>query len=99
MIDQERGKRRATVGVVVSDKMGKTIRVDVQRLVRHRRYGKYIRQRTRVYAHDENNDARVGDVVEVMETRPLSKTKCWRLVRIVSRSPAVGGAPGAASGG
>ena len=86
MID-ERGSRKVVVGVVTRDKMDKTVRVDLQRLVRHPRYGKYIRRRTKVYAHDEGNEARVGDVVEVMETRPLSKIKCWRVVRIVSRNP------------
>ena len=84
---EERGHRKVATGVVVRDKTDKTIRVDVERLVQHRRYGKYIRRRTKIYAHDENNEARIGDVVEVMETRPLSKTKCWRLVRVVSRNP------------
>ena len=97
MIEQERGRRKVIVGVVASDKMNKTIRVDVQRLVKHPRYGKYVRCRTKVYAHDENNEARTGDVVEVMETRPLSKQKCWRLVRIVSRNPESSGAPAPAA--
>jgi len=99
MIDQERGRRKVTVGVVTSDKMDRTIRVDVQRLVKHPRYGKYIRRRTKLYAHDEQNEARVGDTVEVMETRPLSKLKCWRLVRVVSRSPEAGERAESTTGG
>src|SRR5262245_41981780 len=96
----ERGKRRVVVGVVTSDKMNKTRRVEVPRLVRHARYGKYIKRRTVCHVHDENNESHVGDRVEIMETRPLSKTKSWRLVRIVVR--AAGGeaalAEGAAAG-
>lgn len=83
----ERSRRRAAIGVVTSDKMNKTLRVEISRLVKHPRYGKYIRQRTICHVHDENNDARKGDRVEIMETRPLSKTKHWRLVRIVTRAP------------
>lgn len=81
----ERGKRRQEVGVVTSDKMNKTRRVEIPRLVKHQRYGKYIRRRTVCHVHDENNESRTGDTVEIMETRPLSKTKCWRLLRVVSR--------------
>ena len=87
MLKEQRGRRKTATGVVTSAKMSKSIRVDVERLVRHPRYGKYIRRRTKLYAHDENNDARLGDVVEVCETRPLSKMKCWRLVRIVRPNP------------
>ena len=70
-------------GTVVSDKMNRTITVEQERRVRHPRYGKIVRRKTRYKAHDENNDARIGDVVEIMQTRPLSATKRWRLVRIV----------------
>jgi small subunit ribosomal protein S17 len=70
-------------GTVVSDKMNRTITVEQERRVRHPRYGKIVRRKTRYKAHDENNDARTGDVVEIMQTRPLSATKRWRLVRIV----------------
>ncbi|HEY7328707.1 MAG TPA: 30S ribosomal protein S17 [Gemmataceae bacterium] len=82
-----RGKRRLETGVVTSDKMNKTRRVEIPRLVKHRRYGKYIRRRTICHVHDENNESRLGDTVEIMETRKLSKTKCWRLVRIVIKAP------------
>ena len=84
----ERGKRRTAVGVVTSDKMNKTRRVEIPRLVKHPRYGKYIKRRTICKVHDENNDSHIGDTVEIMETRPLSKTKNWRLVRIVTKAPA-----------
>src|SRR4051812_42431228 len=87
----QRGKRRTAVGVVTSDKMNKTRRVEIPRLVKHPRYGKYIRRRTICYAHDEQNESRSGDTVEIMETRPLSKMKSWRLVRIVAKGP--GAAP------
>src|SRR3954447_20574878 len=82
-----RGKRRLEVGVVTSDKMNKTRRVEIPRLVKHQRYGKYIRRRTICYAHDEQNESHTGDTVEIMETRPLSKMKHWRLVRVVTRGP------------
>ena len=84
---QPRGNRRLETGVVTSDKMNKTRRVEIPRLVKHPRYGKYIRRRTVCHVHDENNESRLGDTVEIMETRPLSKTKCWRLVRIVIKAP------------
>ena len=83
-----RGTRRVAVGVVTSDKMNKTRRVEIPRLVRHARYGKYIRRRTVCHVHDEKNESHQGDTVEIMETRPLSKTKSWRLVRVVTRAPA-----------
>ncbi len=84
MAEQERGRRRVVEGVVTSDKMNKTRRVEIPRLVRHVRYGKYIRRRTVCHVHDENNVSRTGDKVEIMESRPLSKTKHWRLIRVVS---------------
>ena len=87
MAEQARGNRRVAVGVVTSDKMQKTRRVEIPRLVKHARYGKYIRRRTICHVHDENNEAHMGDTVEIMETRPLSKTKNWRLVRIVTKAP------------
>ena len=83
----ERAQRRTMIGVVTRDKMTKTRRVDVERLVKHPRYGKYIKKRTVCYVHDENNESRMGDTVEIMETRPLSKQKCWRLLRIVTKAP------------
>jgi small subunit ribosomal protein S17 len=87
MDNVDRGQRRVEVGVVTSDKMQKTRRVEIPRLVKHARYGKYIRRRTICHVHDEQNESRAGDTVEIMETRPLSKTKTWRLVRIVTKAP------------
>jgi small subunit ribosomal protein S17 len=84
---EKRGKRRVAVGVVTSDKMNKTRRVEIPRLVKHPRYGKIIRRRTICHVHDEQNESRQGDTVEIMETRPLSKTKSWRLVRVVTKAP------------
>jgi small subunit ribosomal protein S17 len=86
MSHPQRGKRKTAVGVVTSDKMNKTRRVEIPRLVRHPKYNKFIKRRTICYMHDENNESRVGDVVELMETRPLSKLKTWRLVRIVTKA-------------
>jgi small subunit ribosomal protein S17 len=86
----QRGKRRVEVGVVTSDKMNKTRRVEIPRLVKHPRYGKYIKRRTICKVHDEANESHVGDTVEIMETRPLSKTKNWRLVRIVAKAATAG---------
>ena len=84
----ERGHRRREAGVVVSDKGDKTVTVKVSALVRHPGYGKYVRRSTRCRVHDEKNEARVGDRVEIMETRPISKTKRWRLVSVLERAPA-----------
>src|SRR6266404_4274504 len=88
MDNVERGKRRVEIGVVTSDKMNKTRRVEIPRLVKHQRYNKYIKRRTICHVHDEANESHVGDTVEIMETRPLSKTKTWRLTRIVVKSTA-----------
>jgi small subunit ribosomal protein S17 len=78
-----RGRRKTEIGVVASDKMSKTRRVVVERLVPHPKYGKLLRRRTVCHAHDEANASHKGDLVEIMETRPLSKLKRWRIVRIV----------------
>ena len=78
-------KRRAR-GIVKSSKMDKTISVVVERLLLHPRYGKYVRRTSTYKAHDTNNEAKPGDLVEIEESRPLSKTKTWRLVRIVRRA-------------
>lgn len=88
-----RGKRRLEVGVVTTDKMNKTRRVEIARLVKHPRYGKYIKRRTICYVHDEQNASHIGDTVEIMETRRLSKMKTWRLVRIVTKVPQTAAAP------
>lgn len=79
-------RRKTVVGTVRSDKMKKTIRVDIIRLERHPKYHKFIRRRSSFHAHDEREEARVGDLVRIAETRPLSKLKRWRLVEIVRRS-------------
>ena len=83
----DRGNRRVEVGVVTRDKMNKTRRVEIPRLVKHPRYSKYIKRRTICYVHDEQNESRAGDTVEIMETRPMSKLKSWRLVRVVTKAP------------
>jgi small subunit ribosomal protein S17 len=82
----ERGRRKVRTGVVVSDAMDKTVLVRIDRQVRHPLYGKTVRRSSKLAAHDEQNDAHVGDTVRVMETRPLSKTKRWRVVEIVERA-------------
>src|SRR5438128_11397307 len=87
MAEQARGIRRVAVGVVTSDKMTKTRRVEIPRLVKHSRYGKYVKRRTICHVHDEENISGMGDTVEIMESRPISKTKHWRLVRVVSKAP------------
>lgn len=93
MTSQVRGNRRVEVGVVTKDKMNKTRRVEIPRLVKHPRYGKYIKRRTICYVHDETNQSRMGDTVEIMESRPISKLKCWRLVRVVKAAPTQAAAP------
>ena len=85
--EADRNQRRTMIGVVSRDKMTKTRRVDVERLVKHPRYGKFIKMRTVCYVHDEQNESHIGDTVEIMETRPLSKQKCWRLLRILRKAP------------
>src|SRR3954451_5442358 len=80
---ESRTSRKTEIGMVTSDKMNKTRRVEIERLVPHPKYGKYIRRRTVCHPHDEQNQTHVGDLVEIMETRPLSKLKRWRIVRIV----------------
>jgi len=83
---EERSKRKVRTGMVTSDAGDKTIAVTIERRVRHPLYGRVVRRKSRLIAHDEKNDAHVGDLVEVMETRPLSKTKRWRLVSIIERA-------------
>lgn len=74
------------VGVVASDKQNKTRRVEIDRLVRHRKYGKIVRRRTVCHVHDENNESATGDTVEIVESRPLSRTKRWKLLRVLEKS-------------
>ena len=82
----ERGRRKMRTGVVVSDKMDKTVMVRIDRKVTHPLYRKTVRRSTKLAAHDEQNEAHAGDTVRVMETRPLSKSKRWRVVEIVERA-------------
>ena len=82
---EERRIRKRLVGMVVSDKMDKTIVVVVNRLVKHPIYKKYIRRRAKFNAHDEQNSAQLGDTVEIVQSRPLSRTKRWRLVKVLER--------------
>jgi small subunit ribosomal protein S17 len=77
---------RTLTGRVVSSKMNKTIAVEVERLVKHPRYGKYIRRTTKLLAHDETNESREGDTVQISECRPLSRNKSWRVVSVVERA-------------
>ena len=81
-----RGARKERVGIVVSDKMEKSITVAIKRQVKHPIYGKFVKQTTKLMAHDEQNDAHVGDTVRIMETRPLSKNKRWRLIEVLERA-------------
>jgi len=81
-----RGDRKTRVGRVESDKMDKSVVVAFERLVRHPRYKKYIRRTRRLMAHDEENTCRVGDIVRIVETRPLSKSKRWRVAEVVRRA-------------
>ena len=82
----ERGLRKTRIGVVVSDKMDKTITVEIRTRVKHPLYGKIMNRTEKFKAHDENNEAGIGDTVRIMETRPLSKDKRWRLVEIIEKA-------------
>ena len=83
---EERNLRKTRVGTVVSDKMNKTVVVAIEDNVKHPKYGKIIKRTLKVHAHDEENTCGVGDKVEIMETRPLSKTKRWRIVEIIEKA-------------
>ena len=85
-MENNRNLRKERIGLVVSNKMQKSVVVAVKRKVKHPIYGKFINRTTKFYAHDEQNTCNVGDTVRIMETRPLSKTKCWRLVEIIERA-------------
>ncbi len=82
----ERKLRKERIGVVVSNKMDKSIVITVNRRVKHPIYGKFVKKYTKLMAHDEDNSCNIGDTVKIMETRPLSKDKCWRLVEIIERA-------------
>lgn len=81
----ERNLRKTRIGVVTSNKMTKSITVAVERKVKHPIYGKFVKKTTKFHAHDEKNECSIGDVVRIMETRPLSKTKRWRLVEVIEK--------------
>ena len=83
---EERNFRKERIGVVVSNKMDKSIVVAVKRKVKHPIYGKFINKTRKLMAHDEENTCNIGDTVKIMETRPISKQKCWRLVEIIERA-------------
>lgn len=83
---ETRNFRKERTGVVVSDKMDKTVIVIEKRKVKHPKYGKFINKTSRYSVHDEKNESKPGDLVKIMETRPLSKNKCWRLVKIIERA-------------
>lgn len=83
---EERNLRKTRTGVVTSDKMDKTITVAIERKVKHPIYGKFVKKTTKFHAHDEKGECTIGDVVKIMETRPLSKTKRWRLVEVVEKA-------------
>jgi len=85
-MSEQNVKKRTLTGLVVSDKMDKTITVKVERQVQHPLYGKYIKRSSKVHAHDEANECKIGDTVTVIESRPLSKTKSWQLVEVVEKA-------------
>jgi len=82
----ERGRTKSRIGVVTSDKMQKTVVVEVERRIQHPKYGKFVSRRVRYKAHDENNDCGIGDRVRIVETRPLSKDKRWRVVETLEKA-------------
>jgi small subunit ribosomal protein S17 len=83
---EERGSRKEIIGKVLKNKMDKSIVVGVERKVKHPKYGKFVKKTSSFMAHDEKNECNVGDVVQLMETRPLSKNKRWRLVQIIEKA-------------
>ncbi len=83
---EKRNLRKERIGVVTSDKMNKSIVVSVERKMKHPKYGKFVKNTKKFVAHDEKEECNIGDTVKIMETRPLSKTKCWRLVEIIERA-------------
>ncbi|HEY9082978.1 MAG: 30S ribosomal protein S17 [Vicingaceae bacterium] len=83
---ENRNLRKERIGLVVSNKMDKSVVISVERKVKHEIYGKFVKKSTKFMAHDEKNDCNIGDKVKIMETKPLSKNKCWRLVEIIERA-------------
>lgn len=86
MSEVVRKQRKTRTGVVSSNKMEKTITVTIVRKLKHPKYGKFVKKSKKFHAHDENNEAQIGDVVKIMETRPLSKSKRWRMVEIIEKA-------------
>ena len=86
LVDMERNLRKERIGIVVSNKMDKSVSVLAERKVKHPKYGKFVKKSTKFMAHDEKNECGMGDTVRIMETRPLSKNKRWRLVEIIERA-------------
>jgi small subunit ribosomal protein S17 len=84
-VTEHKKSQRTVIGTVVSEKMNKTIVVRVERKVKHKLYGKYVRRFSKMYAHDEDNSSRVGDIVIIEQSRPISKTKRWKLIEIIKR--------------
>jgi small subunit ribosomal protein S17 len=82
----QRSRRKSRIGLVTSNKMEKTITIVVERKVKHPLYGKFVKKSTKFMAHDEKNECSIGDTVRIMETRPLSKNKCWRLVEVLEKA-------------
>ncbi|MCL2290525.1 MAG: 30S ribosomal protein S17 [Bacteroidetes bacterium] len=85
-MEEKRNNRKVREGLVTSNKMEKSIVVSVERKLKHPKYGKFLKRTTKLMAHDEKNECNIGDKVKVMETRPLSKSKCWRLVEIIEKA-------------
>ncbi len=83
---KESGKRKTKTGRVISNKPNKTVVVEVERLIKHPKYKKYVRKRSKLYAHDERNECKIGDVIKVAESRPMSRLKKWRLTEIVEKA-------------
>jgi len=85
-METARKLRKERIGLVISNKMEKSITVEIERRVKHPIYGKYVKKRTRLMAHDEKNECNIGDTVRIAEMRPLSRHKCWRLVEIIEKA-------------
>ena len=83
---EKRNLRKERIGIVTSSSMDKSVMVSVERRIKHRIYGKYIKKTTKFFVHDEKNECGVGDRISIMETRPLSKKKCWRLIKIIEKA-------------
>ncbi|WP_076639971.1 30S ribosomal protein S17 [Lewinella sp. 4G2] len=86
VVSSDRNERKSRVGLVASNKMDKTISVTIQRRLQHPIYGKYVKKSKKLIAHDENNDCQIGDLVRIMECRPLSRRKRWRLVEVIEKA-------------